>query len=307
MSVRQREVGIELLRILAMLMVLGLHANFMSIPKPNANDILSVSGITKVTFESLCVCAVDVFVMISGWFGIRASLKGFCNFMWQVIFVTAFAIIFDAIYFGNTMSLKDCFKVFGLFGGGGWFVAAYIALYILSPVLNAFITNHSLKKILLFLISFFMFEILWGDTLSTDWIVCGYSAFSFIGLYVLAGFLRKLNLSFKFVTPLFVFLIAVALNTSLYVISTKLNIVAIRDLVFNYINPLVILSATSLILLFGKINPPQKKLTHLIFKYLYKNIFVSRCVKFCGVSIAWCYTTNLWIVPKPSKKCVQFI
>ncbi len=152
-----------------------------------------------------------------------------------------------------------------------------------------------------------MFEILWGDTLSTDWIVCGYSAFSFIGLYVLAGFLRKLNLSFKFVTPLFVFLIAVALNTSLYVISTKLNIVAIRDLVFNYINPLVILSATSLILLFGKINPPQKKLTHLIFKYLYKNIFVSRCVKFCGVSIAWCYTTNLWIVPKPSKKCVQFI
>lgn len=38
---KQRQVGIELLRIISMMMVLGLHANFMGIGVPSPDKILS--------------------------------------------------------------------------------------------------------------------------------------------------------------------------------------------------------------------------------------------------------------------------
>lgn len=78
---KQRQVGIELLRIISMMMVLGLHANFMGIGVPSPDKILSGPEILQVLMQSLCIVAVNVFVMISGWFGIRPSVKGFCNFM----------------------------------------------------------------------------------------------------------------------------------------------------------------------------------------------------------------------------------
>ncbi len=79
---KQRLVSFELLRIFAMLMVLGLHANFAALHVPDAYSILTFSGIGRVLCQSLCIVAVNVFVMISGWFGIKPSMRGFCNFMW---------------------------------------------------------------------------------------------------------------------------------------------------------------------------------------------------------------------------------
>ncbi len=57
---KQRQVGIELLRIISMMMVLGLHANFMGIGVPSPDKILSGPEILQVLMQSLCIVAVNV-------------------------------------------------------------------------------------------------------------------------------------------------------------------------------------------------------------------------------------------------------
>ena len=86
----QRSSNIELLRILAMFLVLVHHANILSIGIPSWAECVSAPGNTFFRFfiQSLAIVAVDVFVLISGWFGIKPSLKKLLALLFQVFFFT---------------------------------------------------------------------------------------------------------------------------------------------------------------------------------------------------------------------------
>lgn len=252
---KTRELNFELLRILAMLMVLGLHANFMVFKTPAPEDIMAAGALTRVFLQCACIVAVNVFVMISGWFGIKASMRGFCNFMWQVIYIVGLVWIVGVLFFNVPVNYKTILAIFGLYGGGGWFVASYIGLYIISPVLNRYIADTAPRKIALMLLAFFTFELLWGNTLSVEFVVGGYSTFSFIGIYILAGLLRKLSLKYSHRFWLFIFLLTVVCNSALCVIVIKAGIAPVaQPVLLNYISPLVITGAASLLLTFSKIS-----------------------------------------------------
>lgn len=255
---KQRQVSIELLRVLAMLMVLTLHANFIGIEKPNVNTIMTDDGVARAIIQSLCICAVNTFVMISGWFGIHPSVRGFANFMWQVCYFVGLSYLAFFIFNGNPISYKNILSCIGLYDGGGWFVSAYIGLYILSPILNSFIKTARSKSIMLFLVAFFIFEFLWGNTLSVGFIIGGYSTFSFIGIYILAGLLRKVNYRIKPKFAVLLYLLTCILNGVLYIISVRLGYEAVASILLNYINPLVIASAAFLLLAFVNMSDPKR-------------------------------------------------
>lgn len=251
---KQRQINIELLRIVAMLMVLGLHANFLALKAPDAETVMTGEGIFRTFLHSACIVAVNVFVMISGWFGIKPSLKGSCNFMWQVIYMVGLLWVTGVMFFNQPVTLKSILWMVGLYGGGGWFVASYIGLYILSPMLNQYIAKTASKHIAITLIAFFVFEFIWGNTLSVQFVVGGYSTFSFIGIYILAGLLKKIHLRYSKSMPYFIiFLIAIAINSLLYICFTSMGAVAIRSIIFNYINPLVIIASASFLLAFSNL------------------------------------------------------
>lgn len=48
----ERKINFEILRILAMIMVLGLHANFTALKSPSADTILSIDGILRTYLEA---------------------------------------------------------------------------------------------------------------------------------------------------------------------------------------------------------------------------------------------------------------
>lgn len=85
---KERQSNIELLRIIAMFLVLLVHANFYSLGVVTPQDIraFSLDSVLKVFFEAISINCVDIFVLISGWFGIRASFKGGCKFLFQCFF-----------------------------------------------------------------------------------------------------------------------------------------------------------------------------------------------------------------------------
>lgn len=88
MESRIRESGIECLRLFAMLLVLVVHANFFSLGEPAGEDIVEEPwhSFNRVFVQSLAIVCVNVFVMISGWFGLHPTWKKLMNFLYQLLF-----------------------------------------------------------------------------------------------------------------------------------------------------------------------------------------------------------------------------
>lgn len=75
-----------------MLLVLIVHANFKALGAPGNEDInVDLFGfVMRYLTESISIVCVNVFVLISGWFGIKANFKRLAAFIFQILFVSLF-------------------------------------------------------------------------------------------------------------------------------------------------------------------------------------------------------------------------
>ena len=87
---------------------------------------------------------VPVFVMISGYFRIKASAKGFLSLIAQVIFYSVIADVLCVFVFHEPLSKGDILSTFfPVTNASYWFVGTYAFLYIISPFLNRFLDSIS--------------------------------------------------------------------------------------------------------------------------------------------------------------------
>lgn len=218
MKQKTRDSNIELLRMLAMFLVLLVHADFFSLGTPTLQDIQTntLDSALRIFFEALSIVCVNVFVLISGWFGIRPSLKGVSNFIFQCLFFLIGLYVVTLIIGTSTLSLKGiagCFAATEL----NWFIKAYLLLYILSPVLNAFVESANRKVFRNVLIAYFAFVCTYGWIGAAKFMMGGYTTLFFIGLYLLARYMRiyQPNITkFKCTTDLTVYITISAFVTA---------------------------------------------------------------------------------------------
>lgn len=181
----QRQSNFELLRLVAMMMIMVCHA----IGYVNEEDLVGASGVLKLMTNQFFLADVNIFVMISGWFGIKASWKGAAKLLFQVGFLALLCFgIFAAL--GFPVSFKKDLLPYLLFGYGYWFVVSYLILYALSPVLNAFAEQASKKVFGCVLAAFFLAEFVYGFLLDAGHFDYGFSPLFFVGLYLLARYVR---------------------------------------------------------------------------------------------------------------------
>lgn len=254
----KRQSGIELLRLIAMLMVLMLHANFLSFGRPSSEDLLSdpFSSIGRLFAEHLCIVAVNVYILISGWFGIHPKTKSIVNLLLQVFTYSALGLIVCFLFDRTSFSRGTIAEIL-LIGKPYWFVVSYLLLYVLSPVLNSFIELSKSGDVKILLISFFSFEAIYGFIFGQGGFGGGYSTMSFIGLYLLARHLRIngskiLQLSKADCISRYIFIsmiMTLLVTTELYI----LGHVSIGDYMISYDNPLVIMSSLFLFLTFTQL------------------------------------------------------
>lgn len=188
----QRDSNIEMLRNLAMFLVLVVHSMYFSLGPPSLKYALQNPLDTKtiIFIECLAIVCVNLFILISGWFGIRPKTKSVLNLFFQWFFlytlIYAFCLMIGISKF-SINGIKQCLGLAYL----PWFVPAYLGLYLLSPILNSFIENSSQKIFYNVLILFFAFEFFYGCFLDKPIIFDrGYSVLSFVGLYLLARYVR---------------------------------------------------------------------------------------------------------------------
>lgn len=255
-----RQSNFELLRIIAMLLVLITHANYMSLGAPTDEDIAlnPLASYTRIFIQSAtCIC-VNLFICISGWFEIKTSLRGFCKFAFQILYFFCGIYLLQCVLGGGVLNFSGIAKCFVLTSKDDWFIKAYIGLYVVSPILNVFLHSSSPKIILRTIVCLYIFQTIYGCTHAALFIRDGYSVFSFCGLYLLSNYMsryynRKTNW-------LLIFIICTITNFFLaslrYSIGLKLPIIS-------YINPIMVLATISLTMAFANLKLKHNKI--LIF------------------------------------------
>lgn len=187
-----RQSNFELLRLFAMFLVLIVHSDFWTLGRPTIANLedMPIQSLTKVFFESISVVCVNCFILISGWFGIRPTLRGLSNFIFQCLYFIIGCYTVRLIIFGGGVTINGIMQCL-LLTPNSWFIHSYIGLYILSPVLNEFLNKASQKTIRIFLIIFFLYQSTYGWFNGAQYFMLGYSAISFAGLYLLAGYVKR--------------------------------------------------------------------------------------------------------------------
>ena len=258
-SRKKRHSGIELLRIIAMFLVLVVHAGFFSLGAPTYEDILSDSlpSFMRVLFQSFSIGCVDIFVLISGWFGIRPKKLNICKFIYQCLFFLIGIYVFCLIFGFATFSLKGVAGCFLLLKWN-WFIKAYLLLYIISPMLNAYIDSSTEKQHRMLLIYFYLFQTVYSwFSNAAFFFEHGYSTISFVGLYLLARYFAKYNdvlLILRRSLYLWFFIVSTFLMAIIYFVAIRYHLNAISGRLLQYDQPLVIIGSLSLVIYFSKLN-----------------------------------------------------
>jgi len=193
---KERQSNIELLRIVAMLLVLVVHANYWRIGVPTHADAVAspFATFTRIFIQHLASPCVDVFVIISGYFAIRPKLSSICNLWFLLAFWGGVSVMSDVVIYHKAFAMQNVFSV--VFPFLGWFIPAYLGLYLISPVLNQYAEHEDVRRFGWYLLIFFALQTFF-DLGYRGWSIFGrgifnngYSILSFAALYLLGRYLR---------------------------------------------------------------------------------------------------------------------
>lgn len=258
----QRNRGLDLLRMIAMWMVVVLHilnkGGVLSVTEP-----LSVGRETAQLLEAAAYCAVNCYGLISGYVGVarRYRYSGAIALWLRVVFYTvgitaAFAVLFPETVYGDRW-LRAVFPV--LFRQY-WYVTAYFGMCLFLPFFHLLLNTLTKRQLrLLALLIVLVFSILptirqkdifqTGNGYSVLWLSC---------LYLLGGCLKRLECKGSpkrwmsvYVSCVLVTWMAKLAGDRLYM--ARAGTVCDKVLLTDYTSPTILLAAAALVLCFANV------------------------------------------------------
>lgn len=227
----------------------------------------------RIFQEGISIVAVDVFVFISGWFSIKPKLKSICSFLFQVAFLKTLSYVIFVSVGLVELNKETLTELLMLESGQGWFVKAYLLLYIISPVLNTFVQHTSKDTFKKILVAYWSFLFLLGWVFdATRYINGGYSIVSFVGLYLLARYVRVWNPKWAYqdkMKDIGVYALFCLVFFGAILIGGLFGIKQTSYLAFklcSYVSPLTVIGAISLLLFFSKLDVRHNRFINLCGK-----------------------------------------
>ncbi len=161
-KMKQRNANIELLRVLSMFMVLVLHALNWS------GALNYTSGIHYWVYwwmEALAIVAVNVFMLISGYFQINGLFKA--KNVWKILGgVWSYSLLFSLVncwIAGTRPGMMELARMLlPIITKKFWFVNSYLAVYLISPFVNKMlhaITRKQLNVLAAILVALFSLRV----------------------------------------------------------------------------------------------------------------------------------------------------
>lgn len=238
----QRNSSIELYRIIATFAVLIVHFNGWFLgdwPLPAydiSNPTLFRTG--QMIISAAVITCVNMFVIISGYFGIRLKLSSILKLCIYL------ALIYVPLYIvkcvsGHEFVLADFIERCLVISYAGYFIQCYFMLMILSPVLNSFFDKYG-RKSLKWIVLFWGFEFWFDCIMKVEELGYnrGYSVIHFVLMYMIARCIRLYEDDIKRIQR-WVWVLGYLLSTIVIVFSFVVGI----KWCWYYSNPIVVFSS----------------------------------------------------------------
>ena len=278
MQDKKRETNLELLRIIAMLMVISLHYldkgnTLVEIGKITFKNWNLANELTAWALEVLCYGAVNLYIMISGYFLInaRARMEKPFKMVIQVLFYSVgIFLIFLAMgklpdYASETFYKHMFFTPVA--SSHYWFASMYIFFYLTAPFLAVGLRRlNKTQHLGLVVITMLLFSRLWKTILPQTAPIDdkGYGILWFVTLFVLASYIRKfvpvrknrrwLYFGIYLLSSLVTFASFFAVNR-IFLMTGRFEVFI--KVLLEYNSPTVIVASTALFLFFRTITIPD--------------------------------------------------
>lgn len=201
---KKRIVSIELLRILAMMMVVMLHYLSKGELLTSLTQEFGAGAYIAWLMEAFSIVAVNVYMLISGYFLVESGFKmrRLADLVCQVLF---YSLLIPPVLLAAGILQPRQVTVYRLlqyvFPGQMshyWFITAYLAMYLLSPVLAAgakALSRTQLRNTILLLLLFFSVgKSVLPVQLENDNL--GYDGLWFICVFLVAAYMRLYGIPF---------------------------------------------------------------------------------------------------------------
>ena len=161
--IQNRKSNMELLRIVAMLLIVVHHLVINGIDYSSAieiapNSLLCVLG---AIFEPICIIGVNLFFLLSGYFQIKFTWKKWIRIVLE-LYAYMFIIQTFGVIIGYSQLNLETIKAIIWPLDSYWFLRVYLFLMVVSPFLNMIVYQLSNQSAKYFVIIFAVF-------------VCGYA------------------------------------------------------------------------------------------------------------------------------------
>lgn len=194
----KRQANFELLRIVAMLMIITLHYLVKgNVAVPYAE---SQSGVNLIAWllEAFCIVAVNCFCLVSGYFLVESAWKPgrIVSLLAQILFYSIaipVAMLCVGMISPADLTVYDWINfILPIETEHYWFATAYVMMYLFAPVLAAGVKSmeqKTLQKMIVVLLLFFSVgKTIFPVPLITD--KYGYDFGWFLCLFLIAAYLR---------------------------------------------------------------------------------------------------------------------
>jgi len=299
---KERQSNIELLRIVCMLFILVHHVITGALPLSGYAHLTGGTEllVTKL-LDGLCFVAVNVFVLISGYFSIKPSWRGFFN-LWFICAFYALGLYWLRLYLDGDFHIGKS-ALLNLLPFGRyvcwWFVGCYILLYFVSPLLNLFVERITKKefRVALLIVTGLSWYFGFGwqsEFMNAGIYPSGYSVWHFVNIYLIGRYISKYSEDFQYSG---IFWITVYIVTAfclglldyfdVSVFHTNSHWIKLQD----YNHPLVMMSSIALFMAFTKISFSSKLVNYLALSCLPLYLVHSH---YCWMSDSYVYIANLY-------------
>ena len=201
---KKRIVSVELLRILAMMMVVMLHYLSKGGLLTSMTEAFSAGAYAAWLLEAFSIVAVNVYMLISGYFLVESGFKPgrLAELICQVLFYSLLIpLVLMAVGLLDPGQLTVYRLLQYLFPNQMvhyWFITAYVVMYLFAPVLAAGVKQQSRKQlgttILLLLCFFSVSKSVLPVQLEMDNL--GYDGLWFLCVFLVAAYMRLYGIPF---------------------------------------------------------------------------------------------------------------
>lgn len=269
---KKRDTNIELLRIVAMILVVSIHCISNGLVLYTQSINIYNGLIVKFMYGCSCV-ANGVFLLLTGYYlaDKKINIKKIFNLWGKTLLYSVLIYIILSIFGKEVQTFKSFMPILSC---AYWFISAYIVLYLLAPILNIAINKMTKNQFKYILIIFYIFYGIIRNLFNDQSIFQG-DIPCVIMLYLTGAYVKK-YVEIKQNQHYFIkyILLAVILSLMNFILNVliKLDInetlknilTTFAGKMWDYNNILLIIMAVLLFMKFKTINITSKKLSNVI-------------------------------------------